>query len=157
MKYGLAIFLLSILMFSCKQDVSSKYPRLDLLQYGMPIEIYAPADAEVVKGDLGVMQDVTIKSGEEFYIQVFASDATTVDVKGILSDMISEVKKTPFFSKIVEEYEDGFIYENKIDDRINYDFRYIKLQADKEYVFQTGFTGKYTEEQVKDMYAAVQQ
>ena len=61
------------------------------------------------------------------------------------------------FSKIVEEDEKGFIFEKKYsEDRISYDFRYVRLQGDKEFVFQTGLLGQFDLEEVKRMYEAVQ-
>jgi hypothetical protein len=73
---------------------------------------------------------------------------------------IAEQKKTvensPYFSKFIHEEDHGFIFEKKIDDNnINYDFRYIKLRGGKEYLFQTGLIGKFSEDQVRKMFEAV--
>jgi len=155
MKYAIIFVSILLMMSSCK-DAGPKYPKLDLMKYGFPVEINAPEGAIVEKGDLGIMQDVTIKSGDEYYVQIFGSDATTIDVSSIKAGQLAEVKASRFFSKIVEEHDAGFIYEKKIDDRINYDFRYTKILADKEYVYQTGLVGTYTEQQVRDMYESVQ-
>lgn len=155
MKCAIILVSLLFLMSSCK-DSAPKYPKLDLMKYGFPVEINAPEGATVEKGDLGIMQDVTIKSGDEYYVQIFGSDATTINVSDIKNGQLTEVKASPFFSKIIEEHDAGFIYEKKIDDRINYDFRYTKILADKEYVYQTGLVGTYTEEQVRSMYESVQ-
>lgn len=144
-----------ILLIACKADPKSKYPKLDLMEYGFPLEIYAPEGAEVTKSDLGVMSDITIKGDDGYYVQIFGSDATVVDVKSVAKNQLQDVKGTPFFSKVVEEYDDGFVFEKKIDDRINYDFRLVKILGDKEYIYQTGLVGTYTEEQVKDMMDAV--
>ena len=52
--------------------------------------------------------------------------------------------------------DNGFIFEKKLSpDHLNYDFRYFKVQGDKEYVFQTGLIGKFSLEDVKGMYGAV--
>lgn len=49
-----------------------------------------------------------------------------------------------------------FIYRKKIsEDRINHDFRYIKIQGDQEYMFQVGLMGQFSLEDVKAMYASV--
>jgi len=151
----LSILLVVVCLFACKSDPKSKYPKLDLMQYGFPLEIYAPEGAVVEKSDLGVMSDVTIKGEDGYYVQIFGSEATTTDATAVKNAQLSDVKAGPYFSKVVEEYDDGFIYERKIDERINYDFRLIKVQGDKEYIYQTGLVGTYSEQQVRDMMEAV--
>ncbi len=149
------VAVLALVMMSCKGDKASKYPKLDLLSYGFPIEINAPEGAEIKKSDLGVMSDITIRKGDDYYVQIFGSDANTIKIADVKTSLLADVKSGRYFSKIVEEYDNGFIFEKKIDERINYDFRYIKLQGDKEYVYQTGLIGTYTEDMVRTMYNSV--
>lgn len=156
MKYILGVLLIAVGSVGCKENAAAKYPKLDLLKYGLPISIAAPAEAEVEKSDYGVMSDVTVKSGDDYYVQIFSSDATTMDAAKIKGDLLTETKAGLYFSKIVEEHENGFIFEKQIGERVNYDFRVVKLQGDKEYIFQTGLVGTFTEEQVRTMYEAVQ-
>lgn len=156
MKIILPILTVLLLAVACKPDPVSKMQDLSLLQYGMPITIKAPDGVEVKKSDLGIFQDVTVKNEEGYYVQVLASDATTVDVAKIKTDLLEDIKRTPFFSKIIEEGEDGFIYEKQVDSTsINYSFRRIMVMGDKEFVFQPGLIGKFSEEQVRTMYDAV--
>ena len=72
------------------------------------------------------------------------------------SELKSDIQKLSFFSKIMEEEDQGFIFEKTLGEDKTYDFRYVRIQGDNEYVFQTGLMGKFTLEQVKDMYEAVQ-
>jgi hypothetical protein len=147
---------LLFIVFSCKNDTTAGMKDLSLLQYGAPITIKAPEGVEVKKSDLGVFQDITVKNDEGFYIQILASTATTLDVAAIKSSLMEDIKNSTYFSRILEEMEDGFIYEKKIDENnINYSFRRIKVMGDMEYIFQTGLVGKYTLEQVQSMYDAV--
>lgn len=157
MKFLNIILLILVLgIISCKSDQSSKYPKLDLLSHGVPIEINAPEGAEVKMTDLGVMKDVTVKGGEDYFIQILSSEATTMDRAAALENIKKEVKETyPYFSKVTYEDEAGFIFEKKIDERTNYDFRLVKIQGDDEYIFQTGLMGTFTEDQVKNMYDSV--
>lgn len=148
--------ILILTIFACKSDPSSKYPNLDLLQYGFPIEIKAPAGAEVKKGDLGILQDVTIKGDDNYNVQIFGSEATTLDVATVKNGLLNEIKAGKYFSKVLEEYDQGFIFEKKVDSLVNYDFRYIKIQGDKEYQFQTALFGRFSEEDVRTMYKSVQ-
>jgi len=142
--------------FACKPDPTSGLVDLDLMSYGVPIKIKAPQDAEVVAKDMIVMKDVTIKK-DGFYVQLLYSDAITHDPVKTLTEQRNTVESGPFFSKMVQEEEHGFIFEKKIDeDNINYDFRFVKIRGGKEYIFQTGLIGKYSLEEVQKMYAAVQ-
>lgn len=154
----LLVFTLFVSILACKSSPTNGWQELDLLSHGLPVSIQAPADPEITKQDMGVWQDVTIKSGDDYYVQLICSTASTVDVNKVKSGILEEVENGPFFSKIIEDHPNGFIFEKKIsEERTNYDFRYIKIMGDKEYVFQTGLIGTFTEEGVKKMYAAVQQ
>lgn len=154
-------FLVFVLCFgisftACKSDKSSSYPTKDLLKHGFAINVKAPEDAEIKSDDFGIMQSLSIQKGNEYNIEIFKSETTTTNSKEALQGQIALVKTDPYFSKIIEEYENGIIFEKKIDDNINYDFRYVKLVGDKEYVYQTGMVGTYTEESVRAMYNSVQ-
>lgn len=159
MKNILVLLILLSLLTACKDGGNANgWKSLDLLQYGLPVTIQAPAESTVEKQDMGVWQDITVKSGDDYYVQLLCSNTTTLDVAKVKTGILEEVKNGPFFSKIVEDHPDGFIFEKKVsEERINYDFRYIKIMGDKEYVFQTGLIGTFSEEAVRKMYKAVQQ
>ncbi len=149
------LFSFAIIMVSCKSDPLSEMKKTELMSHGFPIAMYVPDGATFKKTDFGVMQDLTIKAGDNYYVQIFSSDLLTLDMKVVMNEKLAEAKAHRFFSKIISEEEDGFIFEKNIDGIINYDFRFVKIQGDKEYVFQTGLSGNYTEEDVKAMYASV--
>jgi hypothetical protein len=157
MKFLLAFALLSLSLVQCKNaGPADQYQDLDLMSHGLPIKIKAPEGVKVVVDDLGFAQDVTIRNDENFYIQLASGTATTTDIATIKAEYINTVKTSKYFSKIVEEEDAGFIYEKDLgNNNINYDFRYIRVQGDKEYVFQRGLVGTYTLEEVKTMYNAV--
>lgn len=160
MKKSLLFVLAVILMSACQRNSTEQdWVEKDLLQYGIPVTIMAPDSAEVNSSDLGgLIQDVTIKKGEDYYIQIYASGAETTDIAKIKSGQLSEVKSNRYFSKIVKEDTDGFIYETMIDSSaINYGFRYVRVQGDKEFVFQTGLVGNFSLQEVEKMYEAVRQ
>lgn len=154
---GLLLFLFgAILLFSCRKEAKNEWQELDLLQYGIPISILAP-DSTQVRSDIlgGLIQDVTVKGGEDYSIQIYASSSQTNDIAKVKAGQLAEVKANRYFSKIIREEEDGFLYEIAIDSsNINYGFRLIRLQADKEYIFQTGLIEAFNLEQVEKMYAA---
>ena len=151
----LSLVTITVFMFSCKTDPLDGMKKTELMQYGFPIAMHLPEGADIKKTDLGVMQDLTIKAGDNYYVQIFSSDLLTIDKTTVMNEKLVEAKSHPFFSKIISEEEDGFIFEKNVDGVLNYDFRYVKIQGDKEYVFQTGLVGNYSEEDVKAMYASV--
>jgi len=144
--------------FACKSETAStsNMEDLDLMKYGLPIKIKAPSGSKVVSEDLGFVQDVTVKGEDNFYVQILGGSATTTNLADIKASQMKDVEKMPYFSKIVEQDDNGFIFEKEIsEDHLNYDFRYIKVQGDKEYIFQTGLIGKFSVDDVKTMYSAV--
>lgn len=160
MKKSLLFVVAVIFIWACqKNGVSGEWAKKDLLEYGIPMSILAPDSVEVNSSDLGgLIQDVTIKKGDDYYIQIYASDAETTDIAKVKANQLADVKANRYFSKIVKEDMDGFVYETAIDStNLNYGFRYVKVQGDKEFVFQTGLVGTFTQEQVERMYEAVKQ
>jgi len=149
-------YLLLILLFvSCSADKSDLI-EIDLLEYGIPIKVKAPSKAIVDVDDLGIIKDITISDSLKYNVQLFASTASTLNTKKIKGDQLEIVKSAPFFSKVIRDDENGFVYEKKIDEEnLRYDFRYIKIQGDKQYIFQTALSGGYTEAEVIIMYEAV--
>ena len=126
------------------------------MSYGLPIKIKAPADAVVKSENLGFIQDVTVEGDNNFYIQIQGGTATTTNITSIKDEYLKNLKTGKYFSKIIEEEDAGFIYEKDLGNgNLNYDFRYIKVQGDKEYIFQRGLVGQYTIENIRTMYNAV--
>jgi hypothetical protein len=124
------------------------------MKYGLPISVMAPEGVEIGKDDLGIIQGAWLKA-EGYYIQIYSSSITTTDLAKVMIDKKTEVETGIYFSKIMDEDDHGFFYEKDIDGDLRYDFRYIKILGDKEYTFQKGLIGNYTEEQVRNMYDAV--
>jgi len=154
------LFATITLGWGCQSDTNSGMQSLDLMQYDIPIAISAPDSVEVKTMDLVVQKDVSIKAkdNDDYFVQIYAADATTNDIAQLKAEQLAEVKSNRYFSKIVEEEESGFIYETKIDSaNVNYGFRYVYLQGNKQYSFQTGLIGAFTQEEAKAMYEAVQQ
>jgi len=148
--------ILSLLLISSCSEPKSTYPDLDLMSYGLPIKIKAPLDAEVKFSDMLLMKDVTVKK-DDYDMQIFASEVISLDVAKIKAEQLNAQKAKPTFSKVIEEVPNGFIFEKfRSDSTLNYDFRYVRIQGDQQYIFQTGLVGKFTEKQVKDMFISVQ-
>lgn len=156
----IVIFCLSLFFFfSCKESGDlGNLKDLDLMSYGMPIKIKAPENSEIKSDDLGLVKEVSIKNGENYHIQIFSGQSYTSDLKSLLEAQKGDVVTMTYFSQIIEEFENGFIFEKKypeMDNKITYDFRYLKKQGDNQFIFQTGLMGNFTLAQVKEMYNAV--
>ena len=159
-KLGFIFFLAFAALFAgCKGDSASSAAGLvstDLMKYGMPIKVNAPAEAKIESSDLGIMKDVTIKGEGNYSLQISSGVSTTTNIASIKAEQLRDVQNALYFGEVVQEDEHGFIYRKKIsEDRINHDFRYIKIQADQEYIFQTGLLGSYSLEDVQRMYDSV--
>ncbi len=159
MKFYYILIACCLTLLAC-QDTASKsdLQPLDLLQYGIPITILAPDSVAVKSGNLSFSQDVTIKGEEPGYdIQIFGYDATTTNPETVKAEQLADIKSNRYFSKIVQEDPAGFIYEIALDStNLNYGFKHIRIQGDKEYVFQTAMVGSFNLEDTKRMYEAVQ-
>ena len=158
MKFTKLVLIFGFFVFislGCKNNAS--LPTLDLMKYGLPIEIKAPEGAEVVVDDMGFMKDCTVKAGENYSLQIVAGDAIETKAAVVTQKQKELVQKQAYFKEIVQEDEHGFIYKKDIDGKEDYDFRYIRISGDKEYIFQTGLMGTFSLEDVKAMYESVKE
>ncbi len=155
MKIWKLTILFFVLMTGCKNEPKTNLKPLDLLKYGAPVTIMAPDSAKITTEDLLVQKDISIKKGDDYFVQVSVSDAQTTDLAAAKKERMDLVKSDKYFEKIIEDKPDGFIYETAIDSSYhNFGFQRIKIQGTKEIVFQTGFTGKFSLDDVKKMYEA---
>ena len=156
MRSTIGFFVFALLIFASCQNEPEWKP-LNLLEYGMPVTVLAPDSADVKKMNLVLQEDISIRKGEDYYVQIFGATATTRDAGELKESLKDEVLNNPFFSEMIEEGDHGFIYRDQIDSvHSTYGFRFVRLIGDKEYVFQTGLIGAFTEDQVRKMYDAVQ-
>lgn len=138
----------------------SDWSKLDLMPYGIPIEIMAPDSARVNVTRVGEVEDVAIRNEgtQPFSVQIFVQPLLLNDMAALKFNQINEVRSNPAFGKIVEEDEQGFIFFlNDMDGGERYHFRYVHLQADREYVFTSDFEGRYSLEEARKMLEAVRQ
>ncbi|HHJ50361.1 MAG TPA: hypothetical protein ENJ88_05575 [Phaeodactylibacter sp.] len=159
MKY-LPIFFFALLIFAaCQQDEMANWQPVSLESHGIAVDILVPdtAHLEIKESDLGIMKDITVQAGEGYSLQIFASDAGTSNLKQAVEAQKKEVASQPLFDKIIEEYEDGFLFQNSIDSTTqSFDFRKVLLKGDKEYIFRTGMLGIFTEDQARNMYKSIE-
>jgi hypothetical protein len=154
------IFLsLVLIFFSCESDTNkADLVPLDLMKYGAPFTIMAPDSIAVEVEDNLISKDLVIKFNKNYDVLVQIQDAADSNSERFIKEQEELVRSGRFFSKMVQTDEKGFVFENKVDSTyINYGFRYLVLQNEKEYIFQSGLYGNYDLESVKRMYQAVQQ
>lgn len=146
-----------IFFFSCGTE-DQNLVVTDLLSHGEAIKVMAPEDAHIQVEDYGLIKDIIITDSLDYSLQIFISKTNTLSIAEAVNDQKKIVQDASFFSQFTEENEQGFIYEKKIDSlNLRYDFRYIKIQADKQYIFQPSLSGGHSEAHVRKMYGAVQQ
>ena len=142
-------------LWACKPSAPD-HPPIDLLAQGIPLKVKAPEDVVIASSDLGILKDVTIKNDQGFSMQIFESEATSLDGADISQKLLSDIKASRFFSEIISENDNGFIFEKKIDeDYITYDFRRVFILGDKQYVIQAGMGDQHTLDQVQLMYKSI--
>ncbi len=131
---------------------SEQWGRKDLLEHGVAITIEIPDSATVNVVEWGIQKDVTIVSDSWYNLQLFNGRASTHDRKKLKADLLQTVQQGPYFSEVVLDEDDGFIFSMQIDTVINYDFRHVKIQGDQEYIFQSGMSSTYTKDQIEQLY-----
>ncbi|MEO7175572.1 MAG: hypothetical protein ABIV51_06920 [Saprospiraceae bacterium] len=105
----------------------------------------------------GFITDITVRKDSTYEIQIFLSEKTNDDIAAVTKGQLELVKENPFFSKILKEETDGFLYENQLDGASNFGFRRIVLSGNQEIIFQNALLGTYSKEQAESMYEAVKQ
>lgn len=157
MKKISAYFLVLLFFAACQKDANQSWQPFDLMPYNVPVSILAPDSVNVNAQNLGgVIQDVTVKA-PGYSIQIYGTELETNDLARLKSEQLNEVKNNPYFSRIVQEETDGFIYETLIDTTLNYSFRYILPRGDRLFTFQTGIVETYNLQKAKQLYQAVRQ
>lgn len=150
---------LIVLNIACNKGNDVALVQTDLLEHGIPLDVNIPANAKITKGSFGSVQEVYIQDSSSFFnIQIKAIPAGTSDVTVSKAEEMTYVRQDPYFSKLVQEDRDGFIYENNVDSTlISYHFKYCVLQGGKTFVFENSQSSSPSLEEAKFMYEAVKQ
>ena len=151
------IFIASITIFilACNSKKDST-GLTDLLPYGIPYKISAPKDASITKIGQGRIVDVSVKNNSGYDLQVFMTKAYTTDINKIKTEKKTLEVINPSFGKIVEEYDDGYLYEKNTDaGKRTYDFWLIKIVGDNEINFQCGNSREFSEQEVRNILLSI--
>ncbi|MEZ4910359.1 MAG: hypothetical protein R2774_05825 [Saprospiraceae bacterium] len=129
---------------------------LDLLQYGIPYILNCPLDVTTQKIGQGSLYYVAIRNAKGYDLQVFMSPATTNNLSTLRQRKKTELLSNPQFVKIIEEYNEGFLYEKNLDGlSSSYDFIYFVVKGDNEINFQCGNSKAFSEQEVRSMLESV--
>lgn len=154
LRYRTSWLLLLAFLACSSEEMGMK--ALDLTDHGLPIRIMAPDSAMVQEKDYHFMRDITVRKGDDYFLQIFEFAAPRQDAAGEKLRQLSAVKEDPFFKEIIREDDQGFIFSKMADStQVDYDFRYVRILGDKELIFQAGLVGSFTLEDVNRMYKGV--
>ena len=148
---------IAISTMSCNTESKTALQDLDLTLYELPITIKAPVEPVIKNTKIGYIKDLSITKGDDYNIQIFASDVRTNNVQNIKEELVQEVEAQIYYKDMIEDFEDGFIYKTSVDSIDSYGFRHIVIRGDNEIIFQQGLAGTYSLDAVKNMHDAVQQ
>ena len=142
----------TVLMLSCKSDL--KYIDRDLLANGFPIILSTPDSVEIKTKDWGIQKDIVLigEDASTYNLQIFSQNATTRSIQERINEEKEVVRNNPYFQRMTQADEDGFVFNLKIDSIESYDFRHIKVQGDREYLFRAGLYGTFDQGAIENMY-----
>jgi len=145
------------LMWMLTACASDGLETIDLQTYGANISIKAPTDAEIKSSELGFRKEITVKQDMYDLLISVAQDVRETANELNKKNLESTKAAGEVFSRIVQEDDNGFIYEINQGVEKNYDFRYVYVKNGAAYHFRRNFVGDFTLDDVKKMYKAVQQ
>jgi len=147
------------LLIACGDSAPGSWKEHNLLRYDLPISVMGPDSVTIEANNLLFDKDITIEGAldKSYGIQIFSSDARSQDVKKVKAEELADTKLHKFFDELIEDNEDGFIYSTRIDSsNIYHAFKYVKIQGDKEYIYQNLSGRQYSIDDVRKMYSAIQ-
>ncbi len=155
MKWAIAFTCLLTALQSCERhDV--RLEKLNLAPHGVNLVIMAPDSSEIDVRQYETIKDITIRKGPYYDIQIFESEASSMDVGALKTEELQALWEEAYFRELTWEDKAGFIFKTKLEDNSpSYDFRHFKIIADREYRFQAGLTGMFILEDIERMYKAV--
>ncbi len=147
------IVIFAFLLVACKNKQSTiTSASANLLKYGIADEIYPPKEAIYTPMKNANLIGVSIAADSMLEVQAFMTASFTKDYTKLITDRKREIVGNPYFVKIVEENNQGFLFEKKISEtEKSYDFRVVKLIGDNEVTYQSGIKKEYTEAEAKEM------
>ena len=146
----------TLLIAACSSESSNGWKEVDFMKDGLPVKIKAPANVKVTKSNFSGSEEFKLTGADNYGMSVLVLEATNSDVNQVKSDLEALVKKGRYFNQFVQNDAHGFVYQIMIDStRSVYGFRKIKIQGEKQIVFQNPYMSKLTKEEAIQLYEAV--
>ncbi len=153
MKRLIPLLILAFGVIACNSD---GLETISLQEHGANIDIKIPPGAEVTSEPIGYRKQIFVQQ-DKFNLIVLVGDEETETAAEIKKENLESVKALDIFSEIIQEDDNGFIYEINQGTGKNYDFRYVYVKNGTSHGFRRNFVGDYTLDEVKTMYNAVKQ
>ena len=153
MKRLIPLWILAFGIIACNSD---GLETISLQEYGANIDIKAPAGVEISAEPIGLRNEIRVKQ-DQFNIIILVAEEATQTAAEMKKEKLGGIEALDIFSKIIQEDDNGFIYEINQGADKNYDFRYMYIKNGTSHDFRRNFVGDYTLEEVKTMYNAVKQ
>jgi hypothetical protein len=117
-----------------------------------------PKDVDINRRIVGNITEVIVKGKDEkswFELIVQNLPSESEDLAWNKYLQIEDVRNNVYFTRIMEENENGFIYELVPRDKPTYHFRYVIVQGSQLYVVSTALGSELTMEQTRELFEAV--
>jgi len=151
-----AAFIILCLFAACASDGMSGWKETDLMSHGLPVKIKAPEDITVEKSLFSGSEEYQLSGTDGYGMNVLVADATSPNVSVIKTELKELVQNGKYFSDFIESPENGFIYKISIDStHAVYGFRKIKIQGEKQIVFQNQYMSKLSEEKARQLFNSI--
>lgn len=147
------ITIISLLLFSCGNRRETG--KTSLYKYGIPVHLSLPDKAKINPSASGDIRGLTIVDEEGYNLQIIQTPTSFTDKSQAKFYQRELIVNNPDFVKIIEDYDDGFLFELKEGDNRYYDFRFVKIMGTNEIIFQAGPTSQSSESQVRNMIISV--
>jgi hypothetical protein len=161
LKFYLILFAsLGLLQYCSNAKAPHKKGTTSLLSYGIPLYVNIPKDVEINRRMVGNITEVTVKGkGEKSWFELIVQNlpAESDDLAWNKHLQIEDVKNNIFFTRIMEENENGFIYEQVPEDKPTYHFRYVIVQGTNLYTVSSALGSKLSLDQVREMFLSAEQ
>ena len=119
----------------------------------LPSKCLTYGDVDKLKITIRPLKGKDEKSWFELIVQNLPSESEDLAWNKYLQ--IEDVRNNVYFTRIMEENENGFIYELVPRDKPTYHFRYVIVQGSQLYVISTALGSELTMEQTRELFEAV--
>jgi len=149
------ILLFSVIFFLTSCGGNDNGQKKENIKQKLPFKVDAPWGANYETREYNEVTSYIISKDDEYAVEVIATPAGSEDIATIKNEQLNTVTESPYFSRLILNEPNGFIFEMVVDSSKHYDFRLVKLRDNTQYVFQTELTRVFSEWEARSMYESV--